>query len=132
MPVFVSSLKDDSCEAIVRGLFAALRPTSCLMPPALPLRPGGQSTSTVLDEAGAVVLQVVLAGHSAEAWQASAQGLDPRDLAMNVALPEVDGRILSRAVAFKHAGEFDPRIEATIVRHRGRAGPRRLRRASGG
>ena len=28
-------------------------------------------------------------------------GLTPRDLAMNVALPELDGRLLSRAVGFK-------------------------------
>ncbi len=120
MPVFVSSLKDDSCEAIVRGLFARFTPQVVLNATGFAISsPGGQSTSTVLDEAGAVVLQVVLAGHSAEVWQASAQGLNARDLAMNVALPEIDGRILSRAIAFKHAGEFDPRVEATIVRHRG-------------
>ncbi len=36
---------------------------------------------------------------------------------MNVALPEVDGRVLTRAFAFKNADQFDERVEATIVRH---------------
>ena len=40
-----------------------------------------------------------------------------RDLAMNVALPEVDGRILSRAVSFKAAGVYDEADEANIVGH---------------
>ena len=55
----------------------------------------------LLDRPGRPVLQVVLAGSSEEAWRESARGLGPRDLTMNVVLPEVDGRILTRAVSFK-------------------------------
>ncbi|MFN7522320.1 MAG: cobaltochelatase subunit CobN, partial [Aphanizomenon sp.] len=47
------------------------------------------------------VLQVILCASSIEQWQAQPQGLTPRDIAINVALPEVDGRIISRAVSFK-------------------------------
>ena len=47
------------------------------------------------------VLQVVLSTVSEESWRASAQGLGARDLAMNVVLPELDGRIHSRAISFK-------------------------------
>ncbi len=36
---------------------------------------------------------------------------------MNVALPEVDGRIMTRAVSFKSAARFDARVEANIVTH---------------
>ncbi len=36
---------------------------------------------------------------------------------MNVALPEVDGRVLSRAVSFKSAKQFDSTVEANIVTH---------------
>ncbi len=36
---------------------------------------------------------------------------------MNVALPEVDGRVLSRAVSFKSAKQFDAAVEANIVTH---------------
>ena len=43
------------------------------------------------------------------------QGLSARDIAMNVALPEVDGRILARAVSFKAEAHFDTRTECPIV-----------------
>ena len=68
-----------------------------------------------LDVADRAVLQLVLAGGSVSAWQAGTRGLSPRDLAMNVALPEVDGRIFSRAVGFKTAKRFDERTETNLV-----------------
>ena len=37
---------------------------------------------------------------------------------MNVALPEIDGRVLSRAVAFKEAGEYVEALQANLVGHR--------------
>src|SRR3546814_4221250 len=49
------------------------------------------------------------------AWESSARGLGPRDLAMHVALPEVDGRLFTRAVAFKAAARFDERTQCGIV-----------------
>ena len=47
------------------------------------------------------VLQAICSGSPRSQWQAHPQGLTPRDIAMNVALPEVDGRIVTRAVSFK-------------------------------
>ena len=49
------------------------------------------------------VLQVICSGSPQSHWQQHPQGLTPRDIAMNVALPEVDGRIITRAVSFKAA-----------------------------
>jgi len=40
-----------------------------------------------------------------------------RDLAMNVALPELDGRVLAGATAFKAALRHDPRTECDVVSH---------------
>jgi cobaltochelatase CobN len=79
--------------------------------------PGGETKGTVLESTGAPVLQVVFAGGSREAWAGSQQGLTSRDLAMHVALPEVDGRVLSRAVSFKSAARYDETVEANIVTH---------------
>src|SRR5262249_8405711 len=53
-----------------------------------------------------------------ESWRAGNRGLGPRDLAMNVALPEIDGRILSRAVSFKAPLGRDPETEADLVGYR--------------
>ncbi len=47
------------------------------------------------------VLQAICSGSALEHWQSHPQGLTPRDIAMNVALPEVDGRIITRTVSFK-------------------------------
>ena len=118
LPVFISSLKDTISVATVRELFSNAKPAVVLNTTGFAVSsPTGDHQPTVLDETGAVVLQMVLAGGSKEAWQSSSQGLSSRDLAMNVALPEVDGRVLTRALAFKNAEYFDEEVEATIVRH---------------
>ncbi len=49
------------------------------------------------------ILQLVCSGSSRDYWRDHPQGLTPRDIAMNVALPEVDGRIITRAISFKAA-----------------------------
>ena len=83
--------------------------------------PDGTRVPTVLEEGGAVVLQAILLGSGEEDWLGSDQGLSSRDLAMNVALPEVDGRVLSRAIAFKNAEQYDTSTQSNIVRHVARA-----------
>lgn len=119
LPVFVSSLKDAVSAETVRSHFAAANPDVVINLTGFAVSAPGQAHQpTVLDETGAVVLQAVLAGSSQAGWETSPQGLSARDLAMNVALPEIDGRVLSRAIAFKHAGGFDEATQANIVSHR--------------
>ena len=47
------------------------------------------------------VLQAVCGGTARWQWEASQRGLSPLDTAMNVALPEFDGRIITVPVSFK-------------------------------
>jgi cobaltochelatase CobN len=61
------------------------------------------------------VLQVISSSGTKEQWQSQFQGLSPRDLAMNVALPEVDGRIISRAVSFKAVEAWNSQLETDVV-----------------
>ncbi|BAY85303.1 cobaltochelatase [Calothrix parasitica NIES-267] len=61
------------------------------------------------------VLQVILSSSSLEQWESSSQGLSPRDIAMNVALPEVDGRIISRAVSFKSVENKNSALQTDVV-----------------
>lgn len=49
----------------------------------------------------AVVLQLVTAGVTRQQWEDDPHGLPPRDMAMQVVLPELDGRIATRAISFK-------------------------------
>jgi cobaltochelatase CobN len=116
MPVYVSSLKDTVCAATVGQLFARHAPAVVLNTTGFALSaPGAVHTPTVLDALGVPVLQVVLSTSSREAWASSSPGLNPRDLAMNVALPEIDGRVLTRAVSFKAAALYDTDLQTNIV-----------------
>jgi cobaltochelatase CobN len=118
MPIFVSSLKDPVSVETVRSLFAKCQPDIVLNATGFAVSKVSQTfDGAILEECGTPVLQFVLAGGTFEAWENSAQGLSARDLAMNVALPEIDGRVLSRAIAFKHAGDYDAVVETNIVTH---------------
>ncbi len=118
LPIFVSSLKDPVSVATVEGLFADCPPDVVINATGFAVSsPGGSRNPTVLESTGAVVLQAIFSGSSRAVWQESTQGLTASDLAMNVALPEVDGRVFSRAVSFKSATVFDEAVEANLVTH---------------
>ena len=72
----------------------------------------------------APVLQLITAGCAQEQWQADPHGLAPRDLAMQVVLPEVDGRIGTRAISFKGLAWRCERTEVDVVRYQ--AEPERI------
>jgi cobaltochelatase CobN len=61
------------------------------------------------------VIQVILSGGTVDQWAAQWRGLSPRDMAMNVVLPEVDGRIISRAVSFKTVQSRSQDLETDVV-----------------
>ncbi|WP_448572753.1 cobaltochelatase subunit CobN, partial [Trichothermofontia sp.] len=61
------------------------------------------------------VIQVILSGGTRDQWETQQRGLSPRDLAMNVALPEVDGRIISRAISFKAVQSQHETLETAVV-----------------
>jgi len=61
------------------------------------------------------VLQLVLSSSTKEDWQSYSQGLRSRDIAMQVVLPEMDGRIITRAVSFKAEAWFSKRCEIAVV-----------------
>ncbi|MDB5702593.1 MAG: cobalamin biosynthesis protein CobN [Sphingomonadales bacterium] len=77
--------------------------------------PGENRVGGVLEDADCPILQTIFAGVEEATWRDSPRGLGPRDLAMNVALPEIDGRLFTRAVAFKASERFDVLTECNIV-----------------
>ncbi|OWV83705.1 cobalt chelatase [Rhizobium sp. N122] len=116
LPVFAYSLKDSVSTGILESVFSALKPDVVINTTGFAVSaPGADRQPTVLEATGAVVLQAILSASSREAWAASSQGLSARDLGMNVALPEVDGRVLARAVSFKTAARYDAAVETNIV-----------------
>ncbi len=99
LPVWVSSLKDEASARLLGDLLCEVTPAIVLNATGFAVAAGNGANPFA--GLAAPVLQVVFSGSSEEQWRASAQGLNARDLAMNVVLPELDGRILSRAVSFK-------------------------------
>jgi cobaltochelatase CobN len=61
------------------------------------------------------VLQVICSGGTKAQWEEGFQGLAPKDMAMNVALPEVDGRIITRAVSFKSVQTQNAKLQTDVV-----------------
>lgn len=117
LPIFVSSLKEAESVAVVDALFSEAPPAVVLNATAFAVsKAGAMHQPTPLDRCGAPVLQVVFSSSSEEGWRDSDQGLAIRDLAMHVVLPEVDGRVLTRAVSFKEEGTRDEATQSTPVR----------------
>ena len=124
LPIFVASLKDPVSVATLETLFTAAPPSVILNATAFAVgspHAGDQSPDNPLTmpaAAEAPVFQIVLAGSTEQAWAEGLTGLSARDIAMNVALPEVDGRILSRAISFKDEAYFDEATECPIATYR--------------
>ncbi len=116
LPVFAYSLKDAVSVGILESVFTELKPGVVINATGFAVSaPGADRQPTVLETGDAIVLQAIFSASSKEAWEESSQGLSARDLGMNVAFPEVDGRVLARAVSFKAAARYDERVEANIV-----------------
>jgi cobaltochelatase CobN len=54
-----------------------------------------------LEVLGVPVVQAITSGMNQWQWDASPRGLNPLDTAMNIALPEFDGRLISVPISFK-------------------------------
>ena len=125
LPIFVASLKDPISVATLDQLFQAAPPAVILNCTSFAVgNPHGDSSPnnplTAVSARQAPVLQVALAASTEASWEEGLNGLSARDIAMNVALPEVDGRILSRAISFKGEAFFDVATECPIATYKAR------------
>ena len=116
LPVYCTSLKDPLSAGIIESLLAESEAGVVLNGTGFAVStPGKPAVDSPLNATGAPVLQMVFSGGNEKDWRAGARGLSARDIAMNVALPEVDGRILARAVSFKGEARFDESTQCSLV-----------------
>jgi cobaltochelatase CobN len=108
--IHVASLKDKAAAAFLAAEFAAHRPSVAINLTGFAV--GDGDPLAALD---VPVLQAVLAADTKESWAEGTRGLGPRDVAMNVALPELDGRIFSRAIGFKGPLGRDDSTQVELV-----------------
>ncbi|MGH6840917.1 MAG: cobaltochelatase subunit CobN, partial [Methylocella sp.] len=116
--IFVTSLKDADSIAFVRAELARGKPDVIINTTGFSARL--DTAASVLDGAGAPVLQAIISSATEPQWRENPRGLGAADLAMNVVLPEMDGRLITSAIACKaEAGhradiEFTPRFHAPL------------------
>lgn len=121
VPVYVSSLKDEASQDILKSIFDKYPPALILNTTSFSVNTPGQHDSFSLDGGRIPVLQVILSRMTVQGWQDHVGGLSAKDIAMNIALPEVDGRIITRAVSFKHSETYDTVTQCPIVTYQGMA-----------
>jgi cobaltochelatase CobN len=114
--LFVHSLKDPLSAGMVESVLAQAPPDVVINATGFAVASPGRAEDTPFTASDCPVLQVVLASGTEAAWRDGSRGLGPRDIAMTVALPEVDGRIITRAVSFK-AATRDEASQCDIARH---------------
>lgn len=114
LPIFVTSLKDPLAAGLAESILGSHPPAVILNATGFAL---GEEGGDILRGFACPILQVVLASTSMQAWQDGTRGLPARDIAMSVALPEIDGRLLAGAVSFKDAPRRDAATQCDPVRH---------------
>jgi cobaltochelatase CobN len=117
-PLYVTSLREAVCIETLRAVFAAAAPDIILNTTAFAAGIGSAEGEPASPFAGldAMVLQAVFSGESEAAWAARTRGLSPHFIAMHVALPEIDGRVLTRAVSFRSDSAFDEATQHFLTR----------------
>jgi cobaltochelatase CobN len=74
--------------------------------------PGSAEGPSALERMGIPIIQAITSGMPREAWEVSLRGLTALDTAINVAIPEFDGRIVSVPLSFKDRSEEAPGLYA--------------------
>jgi len=124
LPIAISSLRDPESLSLINQLLSQTDASiiinttgfSCHRAPApdLSSEPSSFQSPFVLD---IPILQVQLASSTEQDWLGSTRGLHSRDMAMQVVLPEMDGRIITRAISFKAAAQYDQRCQTSVVKY---------------
>ncbi|MEM7594752.1 MAG: cobaltochelatase subunit CobN, partial [Cyanobacteria bacterium P01_A01_bin.83] len=116
LPIFISSLRNIELQQQLLALLQKSPIRVLLNTTSFSVAKIGESSQLKFwQQLDIPVLQVILSSSTQEQWLSSDQGLMPRDVAMNVALPEVDGRIITRAISFKSAQTWNKRLETNVV-----------------
>lgn len=113
--VFLPSLKDPATSAWLRAQLSDLSPVAIVNATAFSGR--SEEGASPLDAAQVPVFQVIHSTASREAWAEAERGLSAADLAMHVALPEIDGRIPAGVISFKAKLARDPDLQISLQRH---------------
>jgi cobaltochelatase CobN len=113
-PVWCYSLRSDP------AVFDLLRDVDVLVTTVLAMgvADGDDWDAAALAALDVPVLQAMAATQPAAAWEASSAGLTPIDVAMSVAIPEFDGRIIGVPFSFKELVDDGDDLGAPVTAYR--------------
>ncbi len=125
LPVWCYSLRADA------GVFDLLRDVDVLVTTVLAMgvSDGDDWDASALAALDVPVVQAIAATQPAAAWEQSTVGLTPIDVAMSVAIPEFDGRIISVPFSFKEIVDDGDELGAPVTAYR--TVPDRVERVAG-
>lgn len=117
--VFASNLRDpkllDQVQALMthegkRAVHTIINTTGFTIKPM-------DGSAFIFEKLQIPVLQAIFSTANKQVWSAGLFGLPPTDIAMNIALPEIDGRIIGRAVSFKKEISKDTLTDSSILKY---------------
>lgn len=79
--------------------------------------PPSRDARSTLEKLDVPIFQALISFNGQRQWLDSGAGLTPLDTAMNVALPEFDGRIVTVPFCFKETGPEDPVLQTPVRRY---------------
>lgn len=114
--IYTSSLKDDIQANIITNMLIennvqfVINTTSFCVGEI-----NGTENKTPFTALNCPVAQIILSNMPMDNWIESTTGLGVKDITMNIAMPEIDGRIISNAASFKGLPDYNEKLQTTIV-----------------
>ena len=126
LPLAIVSLKDTQCQQMVNDLLLRCDCNVIINTTSFSQHVEGNAALSSVPQLSpekpfvidVPVIQAILAASDEDDWINNMQGLRARDIAMNIALPEFDGRIISRAISFKTMDFRSERSQIDVIRYR--------------
>jgi cobaltochelatase CobN len=118
LPLFVSSLKEQPAVDFLKATFAARPPAVILNLTGFALGLDGLNPAhNPFAGIDAPIIQLLQGGRPEALWAKDSQGLTAKDLAMQIALPEMDGRIGCILVGHKHEAMWHQATQCPLSAH---------------
>ena len=105
------SLRSAAAQAELLRLAEQNPPDVVLLTQSFSISSGDADRLSFFEQLGCPVLQAAISLADKETWVTNQAGLAPAEVAMNAALPEVDGRVFTTVIGFKEQDLWIPEIE---------------------
>ncbi len=116
VPIFISSLKEQKSIDFVRKIFDEYPPQLVLNLTGFSLGIDGiKQEKNPFANIDAPIIQLLQSAQAKEIWLADKQGLSAKDLAMQIVLPELDGRIGCLIVGHKEKSYWHEKTQCQLV-----------------